>query len=237
MKTLLILAGGFGTRLRTVVSDVPKPLAPVCGQPFLKYLVKNSISQGVREIVFLLFFEATKIEKMLEQMAEESVLTGVSIKTIVEEKPLGTGGSVLNAIDSLEIEESFILMNADTWLGSGLKSIDKSISPSLAVVNVNDTSRYGQVITSSGLVKQFHEKASTRKKGLINAGLYHLSYKDFQGFKVGETFSLESEVLPKLVKSDNLRAVEVDCSFIDIGIPEDYFKFCKWIESGEENEL
>ena len=84
MKPLLVLAGGFGTRLRSIVNEVPKPLAPVNGSPFLKYLIKNWLRQGVREFIFLLHFEAEKIELMISEMQNSGELEDSKIHLIVE---------------------------------------------------------------------------------------------------------------------------------------------------------
>lgn len=237
MKTLLILAGGFGSRLKTVVSEVPKPLAPVCGHPFLKYIIKNCVSQGVNDIVFLLHYEARKIQDMLDIMKQKGDLNGVKVRTVIEGEPLGTGGAILNAIETLELNDSFMVMNADTWLGTGIALINNAGNPSLAAIKVKDCKRYGSVKVHSGLVKEFTEKKFSEKEGLINAGLYHLSDKDFNGFIPGTIFSLEEEVLPKLVNTQSLMAINIKTNFVDIGVPDDYFRFCEWIEKGEQNEL
>ena len=119
MKKLFVLAGGFGTRLRSVVSDVPKPLAPVAGKPFLMYLVDNWVVQGVREFVFLLHYESAQIQRLLLTISDYPEYSDIKFTSIVEETPLGTGGAILNAIYKLGIKESILIANADTWLKSG----------------------------------------------------------------------------------------------------------------------
>ena len=158
MKTLLVLAGGFGTRLRQAVPDVPKPLAPVCGRPFLVHLIENCVLQGADNIVFLLHFEAKKIERILSNMINEGLLDGVRIRTIIEKKPLGTGGSILNALKTIKLKDSFMAINADTWLGTGLKVMSSSKAPSLAAIQVEDCSRYGSLSIVGGNVHKFQEK-------------------------------------------------------------------------------
>ena len=236
MKTF-ILCGGFGTRLKTAVSEVPKPLAPVCGEPFLKHLIKNCISQGAADFCFLIFHEAEKIESMLSEMKKNNDLKGIKVRCVLEDKPLGTGGALLNAINELNLKESFLAINADTWLGTGLQLINKAKAPALATVKVENTQRYGNLRVNSNLVQQFEEKNSTKGEGLINAGLYHLLPESFSGISVGSSFSLEKEVLPQLAKENSLYAVDLNTDFIDIGIPEDYYRFCNWIESGKKIKL
>ena len=233
MKTLLVLAGGFGSRLRAAVPDVPKPLAPVCGKPFLMHLLENCVSQGADDIVFLLHFEAQKIEKILSRMAMDGLLDGVRTRTIIEKEPLGTGGSILNAIKSIQLEDSFIVINADTWLGTGIEEVANSKPPSLAAIQVQDCSRYGSLSIADKNVINFHEKKPFKIKGYINAGLYHLEPSIFSNHSLQDSFSLEEEIFPKLADIGKLGAVEIETEFIDIGVPDDYLRFCKWIEGGK----
>ena len=114
MKKLFVLAGGFGTRLRALVSDVPKPLAPVAGRPFLMHLIDNWVAQGVKEFVFLLHYESAQIRQLLTNISDYPEFSDIKFTWIVEDIPLGTGGSILNAIKKLEIKESFLIANADT---------------------------------------------------------------------------------------------------------------------------
>ena len=123
MKKLFVLAGGFGTRLRSVVSDVPKPLAPVAGKPFLMYLVDNWVVQGMREFVFLLHYESAQIQRLLLTISDYPEYSDIKFTSIVEETPLGTGGAILNAIYKLGIKESILIANADTWLKSGISPL------------------------------------------------------------------------------------------------------------------
>ena len=90
MKPLLILAGGFGTRLRSLVSDVPKPLAPVAGRPFIVHLIEHWVAQGVKDLVFLLHYEAEQIEDMLDNLSRLPEFSEIQFKVVVEELPLGT---------------------------------------------------------------------------------------------------------------------------------------------------
>ena len=237
MKPIFVLAGGFGSRLKTVVSDVPKPLAPVCGKPFLLHLIEHLVSQGAKEFVLLLHYEADLIQSMIEEVVDRNDMDGVTITSIVEDSPLGTGGSIMNAIKVLNINESFLVVNADTWLGDGIKQLSLSSPNSIAAVKVKDCSRYGALVVVDRKVERFLEKESSYSDGLINAGLYHLNPDIFTGFLGRVSFSLEGDVFPSIACNGVLSAIQIDANFIDIGIPEDYFRFCKWIESGKEIEL
>ncbi len=237
VKPILVLAGGFGSRLKPLVSDVPKPLAPVCGKPFLIHLLENLYSLGAREFVFLLHYEADAIKEIIAEVIDNNVLDGVKITSLVEDIPLGTGGSIMNAVNVLNITESFMVINADTWLGSGFKQLSLSTPNSIVAVNVEDCSRYGALVVIDGKIERCLEKSSSHCSGLINAGLYHLSPDIFNQVLDDTSFSLEADVFPSVVDGGMLSAIEINADFIDIGVPEDYLRFCRWIESGKENEL
>lgn len=236
MKPLLVLAGGFGTRLRGAVNHVPKPLAPVAGRPFLVLLIEQWVRQGVTDFVFLLHFESKLIEAILLDILRDKPFGHLNIDVIVEDQPLGTGGSVFNAINTLNIKESFLVVNADTWLSGGLREINDSAPNTVGAVMVSNCSRYGALAVNDGVITRFLEKEKSNKSGLINAGLYHLSPSIFLGLSGRASFSLETEVFPGVIRKDALFALEINTDFIDIGIPEDYFKFCRWIELGEKFE-
>jgi len=227
---LLVLAGGFGTRLRSAVPGVPKVLAPVSGRPFLDYLVENWLRQEVTGITFLLHYQADIIDAFLAASRGSEHLKRCAMRTVTEREPLGTGGAVANAVRELKLTGSFLLANADTWLGSGIERVFEVESPAMAIVRVADTGRYGRVLTQEDKVVAFAEKQRSTGAGEINAGLYHLHAGLFQDWK-GEPLSLERELFPRLAGEGRLRAVDLKTDFIDIGVPEDYFRFCRWIES------
>ena len=130
-----------------------------------------------------------------------------------------------------------MVINADTWLGSGFKQLSLSAPNTIAAVVVEDCSRYGSLIVNEGRVERFLEKEISYGPGLINAGLYHLSPGIFDGTLKSTSFSLEADILPIVVDKGMLSAVEINTDFIDIGVPEDYLRFCRWMETGRENEL
>lgn len=233
---MLVLAGGFGTRLRSAVVDVPKPLAPAGAHPFIYYLIESWIRQGVCKLTFLLHHQAKFIEDYLRDLKAEGLLKNCTVQTLTEPQPLGTGGAVAYAVRQLGLSDSFLVTNADTWLGSGINEIGLGGSPAMAVLRTSTTERYGAVRVHEGKVVSFQEKQSSQGPGLINAGLYHLPAALFQQW-AGAPFSLERDVFPGLVEAGQLRSVELNTDFIDIGIPEDYYRFCHWIESGRNHKL
>ena len=233
---MLVLAGGFGTRLRNVVSDVPKPLAPVGTTPFLHYQVEHWISQGVRSFIFLLYYQANLIERFIDER-REGLLAGCSVQSITDPQPLDTGGAVACAVRHFGLEGEFLVTNADTWLGSGARELGSVGADAMIVVRQADVSRYGQVeVDGTGFVHSFREKGETTGSGWINAGMCALRAEHFTAWN-GYRLSLEKDVFPKLLAARQLRAVPLESDFIDIGVPEDYRRFCRWQERGREGNL
>lgn len=108
--------------------------------------------------------------------------------------------------------------------------------PAMAIVHVQESERYGSVRTEQNKVVAFEEKQSSAGPGWINAGLYHLHAKSFQDWNF-QPFSIERQLFPKLASDGQLTAVPLETDFVDIGMPEDYFRFCRWIESGKAGVL
>lgn len=228
---LLILAGGFGTRLHSEVPDWPKPLAPVAGTPFLTALLERWTEQGVRRFTFALHHHADIMRRYVEKEVAGGVLAGCEARCVTEREPLGTGGAVANVVRDGAIRESFLVANADTWLGSGVDEVAAAAPPAIAVVRVANTERYGSVALRGNRISSFLEKEASAGDGWINAGLYHLDPDAFEPWD-GRALSLERDLFPGWAASGLLTAVRVTSSFIDIGIPEDYRRYCQWVESG-----
>ena len=233
---LLVLAGGFGTRLHSVVGDVPKALAPVGLLPFLYLQIDNWIAQGIRSFVFLLHHQAGAVIQFLTD-AKRDLLKDCEIVWVVEPAPMDTGGAVAYAVQELRLSGNFLLTNADTWLTAGIQNVMKCDAPAMAVVRLSDASRYGLVQFDNQLrVTAFREKENFRASGWINAGLCHLNVSAFMNWN-GEPFSMERVTFSELASCGQLKAVILDTDFIDIGIPNDYRRFCLWIESGRKGKL
>ena len=237
MKTMFVLAGGFGTRLRPVVSDVPKPLAPVEGKSFLERLIDVWKRDGITEVVLLLHYQADMVLDLIERMKKDGRLENMRVRSITEPAPLGTGGAINHALRLFGISESFLVANADTWLDTGVHAMLDTIPGTIGVVEVPNTERYGSVLLEGEAIVTFQEKQHSSGPGWINAGLYHLSPEMFVDWPDGSSFSLEQEIFPVLAKKSSLFSKKLDTEFIDIGIPEDYLKFCEWVRLGEVNGL
>ena len=224
---MFVLAGGFGTRLRSVVKDVPKPLAPVDGKPFLHFLIDNWVNQGVREFVFLLHYEARQIISSLENLELSCDNVDVSFDFVVENEPLGSGGAVKNALSIHHVEGDFFVTNGDTWLENGISQLVARKSPCIASVDVSNSSRYANIVCQDGAVVSFPGGCDYEDSKKIYAGscLLHKSFFEQIDTKI---FSIEGLIFPTLVNSGRLNAVHLHCDFIDIGVPVDYHKFVEW---------
>ena len=235
MLKMFVLAGGFGSRLRSAVSDVPKPLAPVNGIPFLQLQIDNWVRQGIRSFVFLLHHKAEMIIDFLNSQKSES-LRNCSVEWIIEKAPMGTGGSLYNAINQIGQTDDFLVSNADTWLGDGVIEVIQAEGLAIAITHVENIQRYGSVNVINGHIVGFSEKGQKEGDGWINAGLYKLSPDIFLDEEIspGSVFSLEEILFPKLASIQKLKAVSLSSSFIDIGIPDDYYKFCRWINNNKQ---
>ena len=227
---LLVLAGGFGTRLKTAVSNVPKALAPVGGSPFLQFQIDNWLNQGVRDFTFLLHHQADKIVYFLNEY-KTLMLKDCNVEWLIEAAPLGTGGAIANAVKELSITEDFLVTNADTWLDRGVFEIKQSCAPSILVTKTKNVARYGQVnLDRQNCVTSFSEKNVRDESGWVSAGLCKLSADLFERWN-GHSFSLEDDLFPDLVANQRLKGVSSGVNFIDIGIPKDYRRFCRLISS------
>jgi D-glycero-alpha-D-manno-heptose 1-phosphate guanylyltransferase len=221
---IIILAGGFGTRLSSVLNGKPKALADVNGNPFIFYLIISLIDAGFNKFIFSLYFESEQIISYIKSI-EKTVFINCEYVFIIEKIALGTGGAVSNIIEKLKIEDDFYVINGDTWIEKGAEKIINSLPNTIGVVEVDDVSRYGEVIIMNNKIISFQEKNAIKKKGKINCGIYKLSSTYFQKWNK-LPYSLEEGHLKKLSNLGILNAEVIHSKFIDIGIPDDYLKFC-----------
>jgi len=233
---MLILAGGFGSRLQSVLTKVPKALAPVGDKPFLHLQLENWLAQGARSFVFLLHHQARLIREFLD-LESTTLLRGCDVSIVVEPIPFDTGGAIAHAVKTLGLEGELLVANADTWLGAGVHELMHIDAPSIAVIHLEHTGRYGKVsFDGQCRITAFSEKSGIEEQGWINAGMCHLHADMFKSWN-GQPFSLERLVFADLASQGVLRAVPLNTEFIDIGVPNDYFRFCRWIEAGRKGSL
>lgn len=218
----ILLAGGLGTRLSGVVSDVPKCMAPVAGEPFLAHLLRYLEQQFVDSVVFSLGYKSEVVIEYLRQKA-------FTFKTswVLEQEPLGTGGGIKRALMKSREQQVFIL-NGDTFFDVDLRSMQAALDPQhkamLALKPMQDFERYGAVqVNDGGIITAFEEK-QFRKEGLINGGVYLLNKQQEDLSAFPEKFSFEQGFLEPEAAKNTLQGYISDTYFIDIGIPEDYYK-------------
>jgi D-glycero-alpha-D-manno-heptose 1-phosphate guanylyltransferase len=225
VKTAIILAGGLGTRLRPVVSEVPKPMALVNGRPFLAYLMDYWIEQGISQ--FILSVGYLK-EVIIEYFGNS--YHGADINYVVEETPLGTGGGVLLAAKNLAAEEYFVLLNGDTFFNVDLSllfacAMKSDADGCFALFRATEPDRYGRIDCDElGKIKQLN-LTKAESGDLANGGIYILRRSALleEQAKPGQKISLEDEIFPAaLAAGRKLFGLEFSSAFIDIGVPADY---------------
>jgi len=215
----IVLAGGFGTRLKDVIADVPKPMASVAGRPFLEILLSMLARKGFVRVVLSLGYMADKIIDNFGDSYE-----GMDIFYEVEKNPLGTGGAIRASLEHCLGDHVFIF-NGDTYLDVEVDEIERlwhaNRNPVIVMRNVDDTARFGRLEVTGGRVTAFLEKGE-QGPGLINAGCYLFPRHILDSFTLGQAFSLESDFFIKSLKDLSFDGFVTDGLFIDIGIPEDY---------------
>jgi D-glycero-alpha-D-manno-heptose 1-phosphate guanylyltransferase len=217
----VVLAGGFGTRLKSRIADVPKPMAPVAGRPLLELVLDNLLGSGVDRIVLSVGYKSDVIRAHFG-----SNYRGLTIDYSVEATPLGTGGAVALALNGTT--EPSLVLNGDTLLDINYQHLlawyGQAPSPAAVVLRqVPDTSRYGSVLLSNDHVLSFQEKGK-HGPGWINAGVYIIRPGLFEAYGLTGAFALESDFLQKHCSQVSIRAYTTDAYFIDIGVPADYEK-------------
>ncbi len=216
----IILAGGLGTRLKERVSDVPKPMAPVAGRPFLEFILDRLDRAGIQEVILSVGYLSEVIQSYFSNKYKS-----IAIRYCVEDTPLGTGGAIIHALKGLP-DEPLLVLNGDTLLDINYGELIQwysGLRTSVAVVlrAVDDISRYGSVEVEDEVLVHFKEKGGVGP-GLINAGVYIICPHIFSGYELPVKFSFENDFLQKYCASLLPRAYVTEAYFIDIGIPEDY---------------
>ncbi|HRK37704.1 MAG TPA: nucleotidyltransferase family protein [Burkholderiaceae bacterium] len=224
--TAIVLAGGQGTRLRSVVPDLPKPMAPIAGRPFLEYLLDYWITQGVSRIILSVGYRREAI--MVHFGAQ---YRGVPVEYSIEEKPMGTGGGLLLATQHLNSnEKAFLLLNGDTYFAASLRELiefanARAAAWTLTLFPTDETDRYMDLQTDSwGQVLNFRRNTSG-KTPHANGGVYWVCAKHLAqlGFTSSQECSLETDILPKaMATGQKVFGLPSSGVFIDIGVPKDY---------------
>ncbi len=223
LKTAIILAGGFGTRLQSVVNDVPKPMAPINTQPFLNYQLRYLKQQGIEHIILSTGYLANVIKNYYAHQFE-----GLSISYAHEAEPLGTGGAIRFAMEQCN-QENVLVLNGDSFFDVPILPLyelhlTKKADVTLALREVPNAARYGLIEYDENLrITAFKEKSGVEKKGTINAGIYIIQLLTFlKHTPAQQNFSIEEHFFKTQLNNLYFQGIGFDNYFIDIGIPQDY---------------
>jgi D-glycero-alpha-D-manno-heptose 1-phosphate guanylyltransferase len=227
VTSAIILAGGLGTRLRGAVPNLPKPMAPIAGRPFLEYQLDYWISQGVGRFVLSVGYRHEAIVAYFG-----SAYRGIPIEYAIEAKPLGTGGGLLLAFARIGHVEPFLLLNGDTYFEVDLAELrelheKKQSDWTFSLFRTSEAGRYmGMEIDQAGRITALRSVRSD-PEGLANGGVYFVNPDAVRSIQwmPGDKLSLEEDLLPAaLASGERLFGFESHGLFIDIGVPEDYLR-------------
>jgi D-glycero-alpha-D-manno-heptose 1-phosphate guanylyltransferase len=220
--TAVVLAGGFGTRIQHLLRDLPKPMAPVNGRPFVEWVLRYLAKQGLRSAILSTGYLAESVE----QHFQSQPVKGITVQCVPETQPLGTGGGFLNAVKAAtEKPAGWLVLNGDSMVLAPLEPMfnslsDPALSGALIGVPMLDASRYGTIESgTTGELVAFKEKRPGA--GTINAGVYLFRHSVVESFARPGPFSFEKDVFPELVaRRARLKVCVTQAPFLDIGTPE-----------------
>jgi D-glycero-alpha-D-manno-heptose 1-phosphate guanylyltransferase len=222
LNTAIILAGGLGTRLQSVVRDLPKCMAPVNGRPFIDYVIKHLQKQGITHFVFALGVKAQAVQSYLMQMGLPNM------QFSIEEQPFGTGGAVKKAI-AYTTGDNVLIVNGDTLFTINTQPAFElhtqlNAECTLVLKPMTNFNRFGTVLLNQNQrVLGFQEKQPTAA-GLTNGGMYILQVKKWMQHVWPVAFSFETDYLQQFYPVSNMIGQVQDAYFIDIGIPDDFLR-------------
>lgn len=225
MTSAVILAGGLGTRLRSIVPDLPKPMAPINGKPFLEHLMRYWISQGIDHFVLSVGYRYRVIVDYFGAQFE-----GANIEYVIEESPLGTGGGLILASKKMSKQEYFLLLNGDTYFEIELKNLIRfaekaDVDWCFSLFRTDEVGRYlGMNILSNGQIASLQVESSSLER-LANGGVYLVNPQALSALPIssGLKISLEEDIFPAaMALGQRFFGQEFQNTFIDIGVPDDY---------------
>jgi NDP-sugar pyrophosphorylase family protein len=223
-----LLAGGLGTRLRSVLPELPKVLAPVRGRPFLSYLLDQLAAAGWKRCILGLGYKADVVRAAMGDRHGP-----MALDYSIETEPIGTGGAVRLALPLIQ-HERLLVLNADSYCDASLGAFAQFHAAhgrpgSVLSVRVPDSSRYGRLeIAPDKRILAFAEKSDIAAPGPINAGIYILEKSLVESIPAGRPVSLEKEMFPQWIRG-GLMAWETDAPFIDIGTPDSYARIGEYL--------
>ena len=229
MPNILILAGGYGTRLNGIVDDLPKPLAPINNKPFLQFQIAEIRKYFSKDKIHLLTYH-------LSDKIEDYYSNDNNINIIKENNALGTGGAIKNAIKVLNLHsnDDLLIFNGDTYM---MPELDTFINRSIYDVNIismfqEECERSSTLVVENNVIKNFSKQGIRKRNSLISVGCYYIRNSSFITKNNNKYFMIEDEFI-KYGKLNNIGTYLYDGIFIDIGIPEDYQKMKEYINNNE----
>jgi len=219
----IVLAGGFGTRLKSIISDIPKPMALIAGKPFLQYILDWLLRNNVQRVILSVGY---KWEIIYNEFGKK--YKNLDLVYSVEDNPLGTGGAIAMALLHIQ-NDHFIIINGDTYFNIDLIGLRDfhftgNYNLSVALKPMHNFSRYGKAeINDLKRITRFYEKELT-KEGNINGGIYMTDKAIIKHFPKSVAFSFEKDILETKLDKLNIGGFIRDNYFIDIGIPEDFIR-------------
>lgn len=231
----IILCGGLGTRLRPLYSNIPKALVPICGRPFIEYIVEWLRAQGVRHIHLAAGYRAGQ----LGDWAREQRLPGINITVSVEPSPLGTAGGIKFTLPFIKDCKRLLVLNGDSLLpNASVQDLsvmfdgESDFKAVLAAVEMTERGRYGTVdISPDHRITAFREK-SDQSRGFVNGGIYLMDPAILDNVPEGRPASLEQEIFPGLAAAGYLGAVKVAGPLLDMGTPEGLERMEQYLSGG-----
>ena len=222
----VVLVGGEGTRLRPLTETIPKPLVPLMDRASLDHVLDHLARHGVHEVVLSSSYLEQPFHAFIQGRHGDPAITWIT-----ETEPLGTGGAIVNALDDLGGDETFLALNGDILTDLDLTAMvawhrERGATATIALTHVEDARPFGLVPTEpDGRVTQFREKPSELVPADINAGTYVLEVAALRGWPRGENVSIERDVFPRLIADGRrLYGFVSDAYWLDLGTPEQYLR-------------
>lgn len=225
MFEAVILMGGFGTRLKSLSNNIPKPMMPVGGMPFVYLLLKKLEGAGCKKIIFSLHYQANEIIKKIKK----DIPVNCEYDFVIEDTPLGTGGALKLAADYVS-ENKFIAINGDTYTDLDYAKFYKDTVDyefAIAGINVKNAERYGSIFYDENCILNGIKEKGFAGPAVINSGTYLISKSSISEVEE-DIFSFEEVYIPKYFNKAKVLLFKGE--FIDIGVPEDYYLACKYFQ-------
>lgn len=231
--TAVILAGGFGTRVKHLLPNIPKPMATVLNKPFLEWIIRYLHQQNINH--FLL--STGYLSEVIKTYFNKNILDNLTIKCYEETEPLGTGGGFINAVNQDNSNSDYWLVaNGDSLIFTDLKPFfdclnDETIEGAILGLTVEDASRYGSLKFDENYnLVSFSEKKAG--KGVINGGVYLFKNSILNKFPSQKPLSFEYDIFPSLLNQGcKLKVYTISAPFLDIGTPETLSQAEKFISN------